>query len=271
MRPNHNGLLDQDDDNLIKLYDDVGARTGVATMGGSPQTTTLYLTEAGDKTSISLNDIHQGQLGDCFLLASLGEIAMINPQTIGSMITQNTNGTETVRLFIDSRTGRPIGFNTSGARQVSVTVDNKFSSQAVNNGGSQDVVNGTKEIWVQVLEKAVATLGGGYNSIANGGSPIIAMEELTGKQAFSVSPGSLTYAQLMSFISDKDLIVFDTKASGALSNNLVNNHAYMFEGVSGTGANAMLTLGNPWGFHQPTQIALSSLSRNFSEIDVGHI
>lgn len=245
------------------------ATAGVSVSATMPAT--LYLTETGDTTAISIHDIHQGQLGDCFLLSSMGEIAMISPQTISGMITQNTNGTETVRLFVDSRTGRPISFNSSGAKQVSVTVDNNFSSQSVNNGSTQDVVNGTKEIWTQVLEKAVATLGGGYNSIANGGSPIIAMEELTGKQAFGIAPASLTYAQLTSFMSSKDLIVFDTKASGALSNNLVNNHAYMFEGLSGTGANAMVTLGNPWGFNQPTQIALSSLSKNFSEIDVGHV
>ena len=58
---------------------------------------------------------------------------------------------------------------------------------SVNNGASQDVLNGRKEIWPQVLEKAVATLDGGYGAIANGGNPMIALQELTGRAA-STSP-----------------------------------------------------------------------------------
>ena len=58
------------------------------------------------------------------------------------------------------------------------------------------MLNGQKEIWVQVLEKAVATLGGGYNSIANGGNPMIAMEELTGQAATYMSPSALTVQEL---------------------------------------------------------------------------
>ena len=69
---------------------------------------------------------------------------------------------------------------------------NSFPSNSVNNGATQDVLNGQKEIWVQVLEKAVATLNGGYNDIANGGIPSIAMEELTGCSAYSTSPGAVS-------------------------------------------------------------------------------
>jgi hypothetical protein len=44
----------------------------------------------------------------------------------------------------------------------------------------------------------------------------------------------------------------------------------MFEGVSGSGANAMVKLGNPWGYDQPSLIALSQLSKaGIDEVDVG--
>ena len=141
--------------------------------------------------------------------------------------------------------------------------------------------DGQKEIWVQVLEKAVAmldsgpklsaTLTGTYSSIANGGSPLLAMEQLTGHAtSYFTNVASMSLATLLADQAAGDLLVFDTKSSGALTNGLYNNHAYMFEGVTGTGAAAMVHLGNPWGVYQPTPIAFSTLSKSFAEVDVGH-
>ena len=156
-------------------------------------TQVLYLQEAGDASPISVNDINQGQIGDCFLLSSIGEIALFHPSAITNMIQANANGTETVTLYLAANGSLPT-YGTTAFKATTVTVNNTFPSNAVNNGATQDVLNGQKEIWVQVLEKAVATLDGGYNSIANGGNPMIAMEELTGQSTTSMSPGSLTAA-----------------------------------------------------------------------------
>ena len=41
-------------------------------------------------------------------------------------------------------------------------------------------------------------------------------------------------------------------ASGALPFGLVNNHAYMFEGLTTVSGTAYVQLGNPWGFAQPS-------------------
>src|SRR5579863_8073929 len=151
--------------------------------------TALYLLEPGNTSLISIYDINQGQIGDCFLLASIGEIALWHPSAIMNMIHANADGTETVTLHL-AASGQLPTYGTTQFRATTVTVTNVFPSYAVNNGATQDVVNGVKEIWVQVLEKAVATLEGGYNSIAYGGYPEIAMEELTGQQASWMSPGS---------------------------------------------------------------------------------
>ena len=233
-------------------------------------TDALYLTEPGDANAISADDIHQGQIGDCFLLSSIGEIAMLDPAFIQNMIHANSNGTETVTMY-EASNGRLPSWNTTSFRPVSETVTNVFPNYAVNNAPTQDIVNGVKEIWPQVLEKAYATLDGGYAAIGNGGSPVVAMEELTGHAASFMSPASLTLASLASFVSAGDMIVMDTKASGALPNNLVPDHAYMFEGVTGTGANAVVHLGNPWGFDQPTAMLVSQLSKGFAEVDIGHL
>src|SRR5262249_444021 len=65
------------------------------------------------------------------------------------------------------------------------------------------------------------------------------------------------------------LITMDTPASGILPYGLVNSHAYMFEGLSIVSGTAMVQLGNPWGYADPSPIPLSQLSTGFVEIDIG--
>lgn len=258
------------DDSPYQQAADFSAGAAATVKAPAPLTMTLYLTEPGDTNAISADDIHQGQMGDCFLLSSIGEIALLKPTFISDMIHPNSNGTETVTLY-EAANGRLPGWNTAAFKPVTEVITNVFPTDSVNNGATQDVVGNQKEIWVQVLEKAVATLNGGYDGIANGGSPVIAMEELTGHIATSMSPGSLTLAALQSLIKAGDMIVMDTLPSGAEPDGLYNDHAYMFQSVTGTGSAAVVHLLNPWGFDQPAPVLLSQLSRGISEVDIGHM
>ncbi len=233
-------------------------------------TPTLYLTGKGDTNAISVGDINQGQIGDCFLLASIGEIALLQPSFISSAIHLNADGSETVRLYKSANGSLP-GWNTTAYKSFAQTVTNVFPSYAVNNGATQGVLSGHKEIWPQVLEKAVASMDGGYAAISGGGSPLFAMEELTGHAATYVTPASLTLAELQAFSKAGDLIVMDTLSGSGLPDKLVGNHAYMFEGITGSGSAASIRLGNPWGFDQPAPILLSQLSRGIAEVDIGHL
>jgi hypothetical protein len=235
----------------------------------APPTQVLYLIEPGTTTAISVGDLYQGQIGDCFLISSIGELALTHPGAINNMIHSNANGTETVTLYTASNGSLP-GFGTTAFKPVAVTVENVFPSYSVDTGATQDVVNGQKEIWPQVLEKAVATLDGGYGAIADGGNPMIAMEELTGQTATFMSPASLTLAALQGCIAAGDLIAMDTSAGSPLY-NLVGDHAYMFEKLTMQGSTAMLQLGNPWGFDQPTLIPLSQLAKGIVEVDIGKL
>jgi hypothetical protein len=181
--------LETDDPVLASLVDNGDANDTSASVAVSktvstpaPLTQALYATENGDVTPISVGDIHQGQIGDCFLLAAVGEIALLKPSFISNMIRTNAGGTETVGLY-EAANGHLPNWNTTTFKPIAVTVSNVFPNYSVNNAAGQDIVNGVKEIWPQVLEKAYATLNGGYGGIMNGGSPIVAMEELTGHAA----------------------------------------------------------------------------------------
>jgi hypothetical protein len=242
-----------------------------ATVSTAPSLTqVLYLTEPGTTSAISVADINQGQLGDCFLLSSFGEEALFHPSSIANMIHNNGNGTETVTLYTD-KSGRLPTFSSTSFKATTVTINNSFSTASVNNGPTQDVVGNQKEIWPQVLEKAVATLDGGYNAIAYGGYPTLAMEELTGHAASSMSAANLTLAALQSYVSAGDLITMDTSSYGGLPDGLVSNHCYMFEKLNGSGSSATVSLGNPWGMDQPAAIPLTRLAQSgIVEIDIGH-
>ncbi len=231
-------------------------------------TNTLYLREAGDAAAISAMDIHQGQLGDCYLLSSIGEAALFAAAKIPNLIQQNSNGTETVTLYTDARGGL-VNFTTTAFKAVSVTVQNTFDARCVNNGATQDVVGNQKEIWVQVLEKAYATLHGGYDAIGRGGYPVLALEELTGHKASWMSAGQVTETVLRQHIAAGDVMTFDT-GGGSLPYGLVNNHCYMFQSLTGSGKTAAVQVLNPWGFAEPAAIPVSQLAKAFVEVDFGH-
>jgi hypothetical protein len=252
----------------VDPFNIVGTSVGTAIVGLSAPATVLYLQETGDSTVISINDIHQGQMGDCFLLSPIGELALMHPTAITNMIHVNADGTETVTLHLASNGSIP-GYNTTVFKTVSITVNNVFPTYAVNNGASQDVVNGQKEIWVQVLEKAVATMDGGYAAIANGGNPLIAFEELTGCATTNISPAALTVQMLQSDAAEGDMLTFDTLSSAVMSYGLFNSHAYMFKSLNMVSGTPMVQLLNPWGFDEPSLIPLTQLARYFGEVDLG--
>ena len=249
----------------------VGMSLGTTFSAGSTTTLTnaLYITEAGQHSTISVSDINQGSLGDCFLLAAVGELAVYDPAVISKMISVNANGTESVALF-EAPNGSVPGPNATQFSLTSQTVTNSFAAGSVNSGVAQDVVGGSKEIWVQVLEKAFAQANGGYAGISQGGSPVIALQQLTGRNAGWESPIQATAASLTADVNRGDLIVMDTANSSNLPYGLVGDHAYMFEGLVNSNGVSSVRLGNPWGMDQPALIPVTQLAHSgIVEVDLG--
>ena len=247
-----------------------GSDAGGSVGSGSGLTDVLYLQEPGGTSPISTADIHQNGIGDCYLLSAIGELALLHPNMIENMIRVNANGTETVSLYGDASGSAP-GFDTSSFSAVQVTVDNLFDPDSVNSQPGQDSYAGQQEIWVQVLEKALATTVGGYGVVDQGGYPTLAMEQLTGQQANFYATGSLTLGQLQADMAAGDLITFDTPQSTALANDpLVLDHAYMLGGLIDQGGTEMVQLLNPWGpSYNPAPIAFSQIAAYSDYVAVG--
>ena len=144
----------------------------------------------------TIDDVNQGQIGDCFMLAPLAAMAAQDPAAIRAMITDNGNNTYAVRFFVD------------GKAQY-VTVDNTLA-----NGGG--IFTGGADDWAGLIEKAYTQLqaggnttganisfGNNYSSIANGGSPATALAEFTGAD---------TITQFAASGSSWSSMVFDGKS-----------------------------------------------------------
>jgi hypothetical protein len=199
---------------------------------------------------IDINDITQGALGDCFLLAALGALAKNNPQFIHNMIQVNGDGTATIDFY--SAVGAapfPV--------EVSMSIDGG-STQAQLSGDYQLSEDGTHrewEIWPQIVEKAYAQYIGGISTLNDGGSSYLVWQQLTGSAANQVLTADLDAAAIGNAIAFDlaagEMVVVSSNSTIANPNVTVNGvnyqvttgHAYVVLAV-GTDT---LTLFNPWG------------------------
>lgn len=231
-------------------------------------------------TPVSYTQISQGQVGDCFVLSPMGTLANENPAFIQNMIHINTNGTESVTLY-EAANGSKVGFSTTSFKAVTEVVTNNFASNSVNNGSTQAMQNGTKIIWPNILEQAMAQLNGttNLNSIANGGYPSLSLEQLTGKVATANGTNVMTAATINADLTAKDMITLDSAVNNTQF-NIVGGHSYMVVGSATIGGVACAEVNNPWGFNAPGTntiagtgtgyIPMTKLASLFCEMDVGH-
>lgn len=225
---------------------------GETNIGATYQMTTnpLY----GSSGAPSYLDVNQGYLGDCYFLASLGDVALQDPSAIESMITYNGNGTYGVRFIVDGQ-----------ADYVTVNDDLPTMPPGYSwaNGSTLEFANGGIS-WAELIEKAYAELNAqpnaphgeqlnaasdSYAGISGGSG--YALTEITGQAVDDFSLSAKTSASTLSsdnsqlgaaFGSGEEIIV---GTSNIASGNIVADH--MYEVIGYNAATDMLTLHNPWG------------------------
>ena len=190
-----------------------------------------------------LLDLHQGDLGDCYFVAVLGELALRRPDQIERMIGDNRDGTFTVRFFHD---GEP----------TFVTVDRYFpvndKGRFVYENRGESAGDPKVVLWVAVAEKAFAQLNesgwlvtagpAGENSFAaigTGGksrNTLPLVTSLAGSRDGLKSVGSFNAGELQLANSKPNVPAY-----------LVPHHSYVVVGYDA--ARGEVTLFNPWGDH----------------------
>jgi WXG100 family type VII secretion target len=286
---------DGDADNGTQSAKGGSAPPGTNTVSGG----TPFARGAGDSDDISPNDVTQGQLGDCFLMASLAAVAQSNPDVIRNMIKDNGDGTYTVTFKINlgglqTLTGKRmddyykehgLGHLISAQLPSMYGPDTYITKEIVvkpdfpaNSSGQPlyaqfgDSAGGKPEIWVPLIEKAYAQMRGDYSDM-NGGHAFNALPNITGKQAMRFSADDIKIDELADFHAKGNAIVVDTpdyttqaaliaKATGRF--DIVPNHSYYVAGVDKTAGT--VTLRNPWGWHEkPVTMPLSEFGAIFKK------
>ncbi len=157
------------------LYRDITGKDSIDTNTGDSTTYDHYnssFDELVDKKGINPEDVDQGGLGDCYFLSSVASLAQADPQKIyggEDAIIQGPNkeGIYTVRLYIPDENNAP--------KRVRIAVDPSFLRKTVtkknapaNESPETSILLAQpsgKEMWVQLLEKALAQLEGSYQEI----------------------------------------------------------------------------------------------------------
>jgi len=206
----------------------------------------------GEPNAVDPSDVDQGQLADCYVVASLGGLATRNPDLIRKAVRDNGNGTYTVTFYEE-------GFwPWSDYEKVEITVNADFPT--VN--GSPYYMNPGEggEMWGMIIEKAYAQWQGGYDEIEQGSASDV-LEALTGQE----SDWDDDFDSLADHWDAGDVITLasaDDKGHGPLYQNgtLNTNHEYFVTGVDRE--KGTVTLRNPFGYDETPPITLT-----FAEVE----
>lgn len=194
-------------------------------------------------TGPSADDVKQGQIGNCYFLATVAGAADVSPESIRTMMTDLGDGTFAVRFMTGASTAK------------FYRVDNDLATySATSTTPAYAKLGGQGSMWVAVAEKAFAfhrrsqgtyaSINGGWMNeafTAVGGTNQTSKwrEDVGGTEAFlNWVEGQLNTGNMVT------LGVLDYK--GSL--NLVSGHAYTVNAVQTLAdGTKQLVIRNPWG------------------------
>ncbi|GEM_PF-7127391 len=122
----------------------------------------------------SAGDVHQGEAGTCYLLASMAAVADSDSGAVRRMVTDNGDGTVSVKFSNPDGTAKTVRV-TKGVLSDPIFGDVMYAQPQVDGAGEGSS-------WSPLVEKAYAAKEGGYDA-ASGGKAAAALETLTGKKS----------------------------------------------------------------------------------------
>lgn len=187
----------------------------------------------------SPDDVDQGQVGDCWLLAAYGSLASVDPGRIESLITDHGDGTYTVH-FADG--------DVTVDDELPYKIDTDGTVRLLYAGGA---VGASTPLWPAIIEKAQAIkMGGDYDDIA--GDHAETAFAAIGTDTFrwklnpwlARDPSDDRVAEVIGAFIDADQPV--TASSFGIF-GMGGGHAWSVTGVEQRGEETWVTVRNPWG------------------------
>jgi len=195
---------------------------------------------------ISIDDVLQGYLGNCYLMSSLAAMTNI-PQLICQLF----------RSFQVNKNGcYEIGLNIEGEWQI-ILLDDYFPCSKKTRTPIFAKPNGP-ELWVMFLEKAWAKINGGYINITGG----YASEVLSVFTSFPIETFDLLikdidiiWKELKKAFEDGHIITCCSKFDNEIEKyGLVSGHTFtvtnLVEGYVNKKYTRLIRLRNPWGYKE---------------------
>eukprot|EP00826_Nyctotherus_ovalis_P039385 TRINITY_DN3787_c0_g1_i6.p1 TRINITY_DN3787_c0_g1~~TRINITY_DN3787_c0_g1_i6.p1 ORF type:complete len:929 (+),score=272.17 TRINITY_DN3787_c0_g1_i6:165-2951(+) len=190
---------------------------------------------------IDLNDVIQGELGDCYYIAAVTSVSEY-PGRITKLFLvnkENKHGCYAVNLYVCGSL-------------CTIIVDDYFPAF-----GSKWALTSSKdeEIWVMVLEKAWAKVHGNY-AVTAGGDSRESLSCLTGAPTTLIRHNSISKSELWKLLVDADKRKYAMSTGGATSTKgLYSGHAYSLMGVvelntMNAGVAQLVHIRNPWGEYE---------------------
>lgn len=234
----------------------------------------------GDNHDIDPNDVAQGALGDCYLMAGMIATARANPEHIRRLIQDNGDGTFKVTLYVrKDRYSRPT--------PIVKNVDARLASKRPGSplyAGFGDKAGGQTEMWPALIEKAFAQHKGGYEQIegSNVGKGFHfagATELLTGRPEGYHNIATMDADDILLTMAagleakkavtadSKDMANDEAMTKDANARNVYGNHAYAVKDVDLDGENADLQ--NPWGSHHVEDLEADLIKKFYRGLRVG--
>ncbi len=183
------------------------------------------------------DDVFQGSIGDCYLLASLGSVANTNAQLLRERVVDLGDGTYAVQF-------------TSGSTTTYVRVDGDLPTASW--GLAYAKLGRQGSLWVAIIEKAYAFFrnnSGSYASLESGFmGDVYTHMGLANSSLFSTTSTASLMQRIQTDLAAGKAVTFGTKADvGALP--VTGGHAYMVDSVvtNSAGTVTHLRLRNPWG------------------------
>jgi hypothetical protein len=222
----------------------------------------LFVKGGSDADEVSMNDIYQQNIGDCYFLGSLAAVARHDPQRIKDMVVDHGDGTYTVTFKERVPYTEPPQFI-----DKPITVTGDFPGGLNGNGhaaGADVTKQATVEIWPLVFEKAFGQYVNEkdpYGALDLGGSSQFALEAITGRAVKADGEWDLSKMGVSGQIylgppaKDFDELLSDFQAGKAitvctskLEQELVPSHCYAVDKVyRDANGKQWVVLYNPWG------------------------
>ncbi|MEY3443773.1 MAG: hypothetical protein RLZZ519_2054, partial [Bacteroidota bacterium] len=126
----------------------------------------LAAKDSDDNHAFAEDDVRQGRLNDCWVMAPIAAIVQIAPDYIERIIKPLGDGKYSVTLFEPQE-----NYTRKSTEKVEIIVD-AVVKEGIDGEPLYAKRGDDKEIWVLILEKAIAKLLGGYDKLNFGDSSV---------------------------------------------------------------------------------------------------